>query len=268
MGLDGYDTLTQITSDVAGVDEHPARVVVARLAYLYGLGDLVRQPHPPVLVPVYLTDPLAPPEALDDGPSPCTSRAGFPGGPRDSRCPTALPPTRCTWTGSSTAWASTSTGPSSAPRRQGEAEAVDAVMGPLYAYLTSPKRAGLTTLPGLDPRDAQVMCETARRIITLGLRGEGVLWSYLVKNAAAPVHLARRKFDVLLGRTPPGQSAARFLARAPGLYLREGGRAAVVLGPSDRMDTGALPPAPELGQTRTVDLTPGPYPWRLAVAEA
>ncbi len=266
-GLDGYDTLTQLTSDVAGVDGHPARVVVARLAYLYGLGDLVREPHPPVLVPVYLADALAPPKALDGGQTPAHLVLESPGGGGhplpDS---VAADPVHLDWLfhrlGQYVHGAQLR-----APR-QGEAEAVDAVMGPLYAYLTSPKRAGLTTLPGLDPRDAHVMCETARQIITLGLRGEGILWSYLVKNAAAPVHLARRQFDLVLGRTSPGQSPAGFLARAAGLYLRKGGRAAVVLGPSDRMDTGDHPPAPELKQTRTVDLTPGPHPWRLAVAEA
>ncbi len=267
MGLDGYDTLTQLTSDVAGVDGHPARVVVARLAYLYGLGDLVREPHPPVLVPVYLADALAPPKALDGGQTPAHLVLESPdGGGYPLPDSVAADPVHLDWLfhrlGQYVHGAQLR-----APR-QGEAEAVDAVMGPLHAYLTSPKRTGLRSLPGLEPHDAQVMSETARRIITLGLRGEGVLWSYLVKNAAAPVHLARRRFDVVLGRTPPGESTAGFLARAAGLYLREGGRAAVVLGPSDRMDTGAHPPAPELGQARTVDLTPGPHPWRLAVAEA
>ncbi len=266
MGMDGYDTLTQVTSDVAGVDGHPARVMVARLAYLYGLGDLVRQPHPPVLVPVYLADALAPPRALDGSQTQAHLVLESPeGGGYPLPDSVAADPAHLDWLfhrlGQYVHGAQLR-----APR-QGEADAIDAVMGPLYAYLTSPKRTGLMTLPGLEPRDAQVMCETARKIITLGLRGEGVLWSYLVKNAAAPVHLARRKFDLVLGRTPPGESAAGFLARAADLYLREGGRAAVVFDPSDRMDTGAHPPAPELGQTRTVDLTPGPHPWRLAVAE-
>ena len=145
-----------------------------------------------MLVPVYLADALAPPKALDGGQSPGTPRAGVPGGQRRYPLPdsVAADPVHLDWLfhrlGQYVHGAQLR-----APR-QGEAEAVDAVMGPLYAYLTSPKRAGLTTLPGLDPRDAQVMCGTARRIITLGLRGEGVLWSYLVKNAAAPVHLARR----------------------------------------------------------------------------
>ncbi|MCE2405298.1 MAG: hypothetical protein J4F43_09105 [Dehalococcoidia bacterium] len=267
MGLDGYDTLTQLTSDVAGVDGHPARVVVARLAYLYGLGDLVREPHPPVLVPVYLADPLAPPRAWDGGQAPAHLVLESSEG-RGYRLPdsVAADPAHLDWLFHRLG--QYLHGAQLRAPREGETEAIDAVMGPLYAYLTSPKRTGLRTLPGLDPRDAGVMCETARRIITLGLRGEGVLWTYLVKNAAAPVHLARRRFDLVLGRAPAGDGPAGFLARAASLYLREGGRAAVVLGPSEGMDTGAHPPVPELGPIRTVDLTPGPHPWRLAVAEA
>ena len=163
-----------------------------------------------------------------------TPRAGVPGG---RRVPAARQRRRrpgATWTGSSTAWASTSTAPRSAPRGRARRRLSTPVMGPLYAYLTSPKRTGLRTLPGLDPRDAQVMCETARQIITQGLRGEGVLWSYLVKNAAAPVHLARRKFDLVLGRTPPGPRRGPF----PGPGGRpvpagggEGGRRPWTLGP-------------------------------------
>ena len=268
MGLDGYDTLTQLTSDVAGVDGHPAQVVVARLAYLYGLGDLVREPHPPVLVPVYLADALAPPRASSEGgQAPVHVVIESPEG-REYPLPDSVAgdPVHLDWLFHRLA--QYVHGAQLRAPRQGEKGAIDAVMGPLYAYLTSPKRSGLRTLPSLDARDAQVMCETARQIITLGLRGEGGLWTYLVKNGAAPVHLTGRRFDLVVGRAPAGRGPVHFLERAAGLYLREGGRAAVALGPSESTDTSAHPSVPGLGETRVANLTPGPDPWRLVVAKA
>ena len=273
-GLDGYDTLTQLTSDAAGVDGHPAQVAAARAAYLYGLGDLVREPHPPVVIPVYLADALAPPRASeDDGQAPVhlvlehAEGGGYP--LPDS---VAGDPVHLDWLFHRLA--QYVHGAQVRAPRQGETEAINAVMGPLYAYLTSPKRSGLMTLPGLDARDAQVMCETARRIIALGLRGEGLLWMYLVKNGAAPVHLARRRFDLVLGRMPPclrrphsqaGDDPVRFLDRAAGLYLRQGGTAAVALGPSEWTDAGSHASITDLRETR-IAVTPGPDPWRLVVA--
>ena len=264
-GIDAYDTLTQLTSDVAGVDGHPAHVVIARAAYLHSLGDLVREPHPPVLIPVYLASALAPPgTSAGDGGAPVHILLGGEDG-EGYAVPDSVAgdPVHLDWLFHRLP--QYVHGAQIRAPGQGDAEAIDAVMGPLYAYLTSPKRSGLRMLPGLDAHDAQVLSDTARRIIALGLRGEGMLWLYLVKNAAAPVHLTQRRFDLVVGRTPPGTGPAQFLDRAADLYLREGGTVAVTLQPTERVDPGAPASGPVPGETRVVDLTPGPDAWRLVV---
>ena len=264
-GLDGYDTLTQLTSDVAGVDLHPAQVVVARAAYLHGLGDLVREPHPPVLIPVYLAGALAPPRtSADDGGAPVHLLLEGEGD-EGYAVPDSVAgdPVHLDWLFHRLP--QYVHGAQIRAPGQGDTEAIEAVMGPLYAYLTSPKRSGLRPLAGLDAHDAQVLSETARRIIALGLRGEGMLWLYLVKNAAAPVHLTQRRFDLVVGRTPPGMVTAQFLDRAADLYLREGRTVAITLQPSERVDLGDPGSVPGPGETRVVDLTPRPFGWRLVV---
>ena len=62
-GEDEFDTLLHVMNSVMGTDVRPLAVTVARTCYLLALGDLVRGPHPPVLVPVYLADPIRLPEA-------------------------------------------------------------------------------------------------------------------------------------------------------------------------------------------------------------
>ena len=265
-GLDGYDTLTQLTSDVAGVDRHPAQVVVARVAYLEALGDLVREPHPPVIIPVYLADALAPPSFSEDdrGARVHLLLDGEEGGGYPVPDSVAADPIHLDWLFHRLP--QYVHGAQIRAPQQGEADAITAVMGPLYAYVTSPKRSGLMPLPGLDAPDAQVMCETGRRIIALGLRGEGILWLYLIKNAAAPVHLTQQKFDLVVGRTPPGSGTAQFLDRTADLYLKEGGTVAVTVEPPEGVDTRASASLTGLGEARIVDLTPGPNPWRLVVS--
>ena len=127
---------------------------------------------------------------------------------------------------------------------EGEERATEEVIGALYAYLTSPKRAGLRVLPPLSPPDAEVLCRTARTLIKLALEGKGALWLHILKNDPAPFYLSRRKFDLVVG-APPRRSteqATHTFDRSADLYLKEGGSIAFVM-PRETSETegGSLP---------------------------
>ena len=274
-GLDEYDTLIQLGSQVAGVDGHPAAVSLACAAYLLALGELVRRPHPPVLVPVYLADAFDPPRSRGDGVTSVaeTDAVYLVDAGQDE--PFALPgsvaadPVQLDWL-----FHRLEQYVQGARLRagvDGQELGIEAVMGPLYAYATSPKRSGLRPLPPLAPQAAQVFCDTARRLIAMALGGGDTLWLHTLKNAAAPVHLVRDKFDLVVGRNGPGHQLAHFLAWAADLYLRDGGTVAVAIPASEEIaGLQVQGTAPGLRVTRVADLAGGDRgsdsPWRLVVA--
>ena len=232
---DEFDTLMRIQNGVMGVDTDPVAVAIARTRYLLALGDLVTRPHPPVLVPVYLADAKR---------LPATTLSPLSGESQESvhiintaeqSAAFELPdsvvsdPAQLDWLLHRLSQylhaAQFRTG------LEGQEHATEEVLNSLYAYLTSPKRAGLYELPPLSPFAAGVMCETAKTLIKLVLEGKDTIWLHILKNSPAPVFLSRRKFDLVVSNqsrlsTDP---AIQFFGLSAELYLRDGGSIAFVM---------------------------------------
>ena len=203
-GEDGLSTLLHILGNVMGMDLDPAALAVARTGYLLALGDLISGPHPPVLVPLYLARPI---DLLETAASESQPGHEEPVHVVETSLPKVtfqLPdsvvadPAQLDWLfhrmGQYLHAAHLRTG------MEGESEATEGVIGALYSYLTSPKRAGLRKLPPLSPFAAGVMCDTARTLIKLTLEGRGNIWLHILSNSPASVFLSRRKFDLVVAR--------------------------------------------------------------------
>ena len=228
-GQDELDALLHITNHVMGMDPDPVAVAVAGTNYLLALGDVVRGPHPPVLVPVYMADALNPPDAVEGEEPVYVIKTSLPDVDLEvpesvaedpdqldllfHRLPQYLHAARLR-----------------APT-EGDTRATEEVMGSIHAYLTSPKRSGLRQLPPLSPFAAEVMCRTARTLIRLALEGTDGVWLHVLKNAPAPVYLSRHKFDLVVGDLAglPTEQAAQIRDRLGALYLGEDGRNALTL---------------------------------------
>ena len=227
-GEDEFDTLLHVLNSVMGTDVQPLAVTVARTCYLLALDDLVSGPHPPVLVPVYLADAVRLQEA-GTSESPHIVQTTEPGVAFEIPDGLADDPAQLDWIFHRMAQYLHAA--QFRANVEGEERATEEVIGSLYSYLTSPKRAGLRELPPLSPSDAGVLCRTARTLIKLVLDGKGTLWLHILKNEPAPFYLGRRKFDLVVG-TPPLNSteqAAHFFATSADLYLRDGGSIAFVM---------------------------------------
>ena len=235
-GSDEFDTLLLVTGRIAGMTADPLEAAVARTNYLLALGDLARLPLPPILVPVYLADAAATPVSEDDS-------SGVPA----HRFPQAydLPlPDRVAGDPMMLEWLfgrlpNYMRGAAARLRAQPEEDAIQEVLNAYYNYLTSPKAR--TPIPEpLTPAAADVMIDTARQLVRGYLHGEGQARLHLIKNAPAPLFLARRGFEVVascgpgaspatghevdvdlfeewlkLYLNPTGRSAAVFAANAP-----------------------------------------------------
>ena len=243
-GKDDFDTLLHIIENVMGVDVHPAAVTVARTNYLLALGDLVRGPHPPLLLPVYLANSIQLPRVSTTAPRRVDDASTQEALTRGDEEPIhiiqttepnvafELPdsvvsdPVQLDWLfhrlSSYLAAASSRT------RQEGEG-AIQEVLNSLYSYLTSPKRGGLRNLPPLSPFAANVMCRTARTLIDLVLEGKDTVWLDILKNVPAPIFLSRRGFDLMVGNLPRSDIDSTFLARISELYLKVGGRVAALV---------------------------------------
>ena len=234
-GEDEFDTLLRVLNGVMGVDLDPAAVAIARTSYLLALGDLVKGPHPPVLVPVYLADAVRPPESP-------RGEASAPSGETSHVVETTHPavifevPDAVVDDPAQLDWLFHRLGQYLHAARvraasEGPERATEGVLNALYSYLTSPKRAGLRELPPLWPTDADVLCRTARTLIRLVLEGKDGFWLHILKNVPAPVFLSRRKFDLVVGNPPwvSADEASQSLTRCAELYLGEGARIAMVM---------------------------------------
>ena len=279
-GEDEFDTLLHILNSVMGVDVHPVAVTIARTNYLLALGDLMVGAHPPVLVPVYLANSIQLPRvstaesrALDRS----QTQPSLSGGHEETvhiiettepNVAFELPdgvvadPAQLDWLFHRLAQylhAATFRG-----ALEEEEQATERVINSLYAYLTSPKRAGLRDLPPLSSSEAEVMCQTGRTLIQLAKEGKDSFWLDILKNAPAVVYLSRRRFDLVVGNPPrlsmssirdhdyyrfvrrqivqeyrllepdtqlasQMELASLFFARCADLYLGDGGRIAFVM---------------------------------------
>ena len=230
-GEDKFGTLLHILENVMGLDGDPVAVAIARTNYLLALGEVIRGPHPPVLVPIYLADATRLPETSsgamgESAHAIVTSEAGVTFEVPDS---VASDPAQLDWLFHRMAQYLHAA--QFRNRLEGEEHSTEEVVGSLYAYLTSPKRAGLGLLPPLSPRAAEVLCGTARSLIKLALEGRDTIWLHILKNRPAPVYLSRRKFDLVVCNPSrlPKLTTFSYFARCADLYLRDGGRIALVM---------------------------------------
>lgn len=230
-GEDPFDTLLGILNQVMGMDRHPLAVTIARTNYLLALGDLVQGTHPAVLIPVYMSDAAKPTEASTEigtaigDPEPVYAFApGQTGSAFHIPDSVACNPEMLDWL--FTRVPNYMKGAAQRIASLGEQRAVQAVLTAFHNYLVAPKPR--TPIPEpLRPYAAEVMVGTAEKLVKLYLQGHHYLWLFILKNMAAPVYLARRKFDLVVGH--PAGPASGFLGQTASLYLKESGRVGLVL---------------------------------------
>ena len=201
-GEDAFDTLLLILDQVQGMDSQPLAVTIARTSYLMALGDLVQDFHPPVLLPVYLSDVSTPPVRKPDlelgNIEPVYEFSGSEAAevfhiPES----VALNPVMLDWLFDR--FPNYLKGAQLRTRGEDTEEAVQAVLVALYNYLAAPKPR--TPIPEpLSPFATGVMIDTAETLIRLYLHQPTTIWLHILKNAPAPVHLAQRKFELVVGR--------------------------------------------------------------------
>ncbi|MCE2464058.1 MAG: hypothetical protein J4F46_09180 [Dehalococcoidia bacterium] len=241
-GEDEFDTLLHVLNSVMGIDMNPLAVTVARASYLLALGDLVSGPHPPVLVPVYLDDPIRVPDA-GTSESLHIVQTTEPGVAFEIPDSLVDDPAQLDWIFHRMAQYLHAA--EFRANVEGEERATEEVINSLYAYLTSPKRAGLRELPPLSSFDAGVLCRTARSLIKLVLEGKDTLWLHILKNDPATIYLSRRKFDLVVSSPPrlSTEQSNQFFATSADLYLRDGGSIAFVMprGVAATAGGGSLP---------------------------
>ena len=233
-GQSPLDVLLQVISQVAGMTTDPLAAMIARTGYLLALGGLAREPHPPILVPVYLAD--ANQESAVEVNSASVTVHSF------STAEGMSLPDRVAGDPMMLDWLfgrlpNYMRGAATRLHAQSEEVAVQEVLNAYYNYLTSPKSR--TPIPEpLTPAAADVMIETARNLVQGYLHGEGHVRLFIVKNAPAPVFLARRKFDLLVGfgSQPSAAGSLDFFEDCRSVYLNDSGRAAIVLS-SERAET-------------------------------
>ena len=263
-GYDEFDILLRLQEGVAGMDPDPAASVVSGACYLLALGDLVRGPHPPFLVPIYRADALSPPSVVDEM---VGGEAVYVIGTSDPDVGFELPeslvddPIHLDWVlyrlpqylGGAQVRAT----------REGEKAATEAVMVSLYSYLTSPKRSGLWMLPPLSTNAADTVCRTAGTLVRLALNGEDTVWMDLLANTTASIAFARRKFDLVVSNVTASQGTSvnagrveSVAARYADLYLRESGTVALVVPRSmaNRLHAGKSANDDALSEARVIDL--------------
>ncbi len=215
---DEFDLIFDAPEKIRGMDPDPLAVAIARLNYLLALGQLVQDEHPPFLMPIYLADAsvqLAPAGNDDSVITLSTSEGDFP-----LPAPFIQDPLLPDWVlGRLTNYMD---GAQLRLHVQPEEVAIQEVLNAYYNYLTAPKPR--TPVPdALTPRQADVVLETARRLVELHIQGEGTLWLHLVQNMAGPAILSHRGFDRLTYQGP----ASTFDIYSDA-YLRSGGLAAIV----------------------------------------
>ena len=247
-GQDDLDTLLHIQDSVMGMDADPVAVAVARTSYLLALGDLVRGPHLPVLVPVYLADSLQLPETATTESQGSQEEPVYQVHTSEPGIVFELPdslvddPINLDWVVQRLDQylhaARFRAG------QEGEERATNEVISSLYSYLTSPKRGSLRQLPPLSPFAADVLCRTTGTLIRLTLQGKDTVWLHILSNAPAPLFFSRRKFDLVVScphwrcAGPVTETATSSLGRWAQFYVRDGGAIALVVPGATAEDLG------------------------------
>ena len=186
------DVLLDISVNFLGMTADPLAATVASVSFLLALGEEVAEPHPPILIPVYLADAAQiPTERRDEdgGTSYVIEAAGGVALPER----VAADPLYLDWLFGRLP--NYQRGAALRLRAQPEDVAVQEVLNAWYNYLTSPKTR--TPIPEpLTPKSADVMVEAARTLILDYIAGSGPGPLHLVRNAPAPLFASRRQFDL------------------------------------------------------------------------
>ena len=193
-GEDALDSLMAVSGQFLGMTSDPLQAVVASVAFLFALGEAIKGPHPPVLIPVYLADAERMPRQL-------TAQNGERSYLIDAAGNLVLPeqvatdPLYLDWLLGR--FPNYQRGAALRLRAQPEDVAVQEVLNAWYNYLTSPKAR--TPIPEpLTPAAADLMVEAARTLILAYVKGSGPAPLHLARNAPASLFAARRQFDLLI----------------------------------------------------------------------
>lgn len=213
------DALLQMSGQFVGMTADPLAATVASVGFVRALGEELLEPHPPILVPVYLAhgDHLPVVRPGEEGADICVVEpAGGIGLPES----VAADPLYLDWLlGRLPNYLR---GAALRLRAQPEDVAVQEVLIAWYNYLTAPKARTPIPVP-LSPADADVMVEAARSLILQFVGGSGPGPLHIVRNATAPLFASRRRFDAMLW--PREFTASGSLqAVCASLYLGDGGR--------------------------------------------
>ena len=198
-GLDEFDTLLLVLDRVAATDIDPLAVTLARANFLFALGGMITGPHPPVAIPVYLSDNQA--ADLEDAPAqPSTDavhtfRVGEPQLEFNLPAQVAEDIQLLEWLVSRLP--NYLNGAALRRISQGNQAATEAVLAALHNYLLAPKPRTPVPEP-LTPEAAVVMEQTAARLVSLYLESEDLFWLFLLKNVAASALLKRQNFGLTI----------------------------------------------------------------------
>ena len=188
------EVLLNISGQFLGMTSDPLCANLASLAFVLALGEELLEPHPPILVPVYLANAgVVPTETQDpDGNRNYVVEAA---GGVELPERVAADPLYLDWLFGR--FPNYQRGAALRLRAQEEEVALQEVLNAWYNYLTSPKAR--TPIPEpLTPAEADVMVEAARSLILGYVRGAGPGPLHLVRNSPAPLFAARRQFDITL----------------------------------------------------------------------
>ena len=188
------EVLLNISGQFLGMTADPLCANVASLSFLLALGEEMLEPHPPILVPVYLANAgVVPTETQDESGNRNYIFEAAGGVELPERV--AADPLYLDWLFGR--FPNYQRGAALRLRAQDEEVALQEVLNAWYNYLTSPKAR--TPIPEpLTPAEADVMVEAARTLILGYVRGSGPGPLHLVRNAPAPLFAARRQFDITI----------------------------------------------------------------------
>ena len=185
---DPATTLLTLAGQFLAMTPDPLAAGAAAVNFLFALGPLARQPHPPILIPVYHADAsrLPPVQYGDSG-----NGASYIIDPPGITLPekVAADPLYLDWLLGRLP--NYQRGAALRLRAQPEAEAIQEVLNAWHNYLTAPKLR--TPIPEpLSPADADLMTEAARTLIVAYIRGGGPAPLHYARNVPAPLFAARR----------------------------------------------------------------------------
>ena len=271
-GEDQFEVLLHVLDQVMGMDLCPLAVSVARTSYMLALGGLVTEAHPPVLLPVYLSNATELPSSAEEpGNQGGISEPVYLLETNDTRVTFRIPETvaanqvMLNWLFDRLA--NYLNGAQLRSLGQDREEAVQAVLNAFHNYLVAPKPRSPIPEP-LNAFAAEVMVDTAASLLGLYLETPTYLWLHILKNAPASVYMSQRKFDLVVGNPPwatgtelgksrvNAEVAPIFFTRCAQLYLKYSGRVGMVMPRAVVFPDGQHRPAPFLVRIGSSAISP------------